>query len=178
MKPKLFRLVLLTTMLLGATVLAQTPPETLNKKARTPEDYTVRTLKEIASHGSMLATENSAAESATFLNGDLAPSRVRVTYRGTSRPLAANKKKLIAEWAARYAGNPGYYTLPFTNEVRFREAGVDHWLVVKKSDLPDLKRQFKKGAAIDLYLLRLGGLKNGNEWEWVLLVEKFARRRQ
>lgn len=177
MKPKLFSVVFLLTTVFGVSTLAQEPPGALRKKARTPEDYKVRTLKEIASLGSVLAKEDSAADSQTFLHGDLAPSRVRVTYRGTVRPVVPHKKKLIAEWAARYAGNQEHYTT-FTNEVLFRESGVDHWLVVKKSDLPDLKRQFQKGRAIDLYLLRLGALKAGNDWEWVLLVDKFTTPRR
>ncbi len=171
-------LVLLLSLLSLHTAVAQELPGALPKKARTPDDYKIRTLKEIATAGLVLLREDAGPEGEKFLLGDLFPSRVRPTYRGTVRPVAPTKKKLIAEWAARYAGNPEHYTVPFTTEVLFRESGVGHWLVVKKSDLQGLKRQFKKGATVDLYLVRLGAVKDGNGWVWVLLVEKFATPRR
>ena len=174
MKTTRFCLALLLSLLSLHAAIAQEPLGRSPKKARTPEDYRASTLKEISTRGALLTTEDGAVEGEKFLHGDLSPSRVRVSYRGAVRPIGQKKKELITAWANRYAGYPGHYTVPYTSEALFREAGVDHWLVVKKSDLPDLKRQFKKGAAVDLYLLRLGALKDGTDWEWVLLVEKFA----
>jgi len=168
-------LVLFLSLLSLHTAIAQEMSGALPKKARTPEDYKVRTLKEIATAGSVLMRQDAGPEGETFLHGDLFPSRVRATYRGVIRPVAQPKKELIAQWAARYAGNPDHYTQPYTDEVLFRASGVNHWLVVKNSSLPDLKRQLKKGASIDLYLIRLGALKTGATWEWVLLVDMFAK---
>jgi hypothetical protein len=162
-------------LLLSTGAVGQEMSGALPKKARTTDDYKVRTMKEIATAGSVLLREDAGPEGERFLDGDLFPSRVRATYRGGVRPVGKEKKELIAQWAARYAGNPDHYTQPYTNEVLFRASGVDHWLVVKNATLPELKRQLKKGGSVDLYLVRLGALKKGDNWQWVLLVDMFAK---
>lgn len=147
------------------------------KKARTPEDYKLRTLQEIAEVGSAIASERDddrKGDATTLVHGDLLPSRVRVIYKGTVRPLAQLKKDVISQWSYRYAGSLEHYTVQYKTDVLFNEAGLNHWLVVNKRVLPQLKRQIKNGRPVDLYLIRLGAFKTGDKWRWVLLVEDFA----
>ena len=64
---------------------AQEPIGPQPKKARTPADYKLRTLKEIAELGSPIAAERDddrKGDASTLTHGDLLPSRVRVTYKG------------------------------------------------------------------------------------------------
>lgn len=182
MKNKPFYLVLFLALLLaGDLASGQDSLGAKPKKARTPEDYKLRTLKEIAAVGADLVRERGGdiegdgkGHAATLVHGDLLPSRVRVIYKGSARPLTRNKKDVISQWARRYAGNPDHYTVPYASEVLFTEDGVDHWLVVKATFLPEFKRELKRGRAVDLYLIRLGAFKTRGKWRWVLLVETFA----
>ena len=143
------------------------------KKPRTPADYKPRTLQEIAAASE--AESRRDGEAAEVLLGDLFPSRVRVIYKGSARPLPQNKKDVIARWARQYAGDPLHYTVPYETEMLFTEAGAGHWLVVNKKLLPRFAAELKEGEAIDLYVIRLGGIRTEGKWEWVLLVETFAR---
>jgi hypothetical protein len=182
MKSRPFHLLLFLPLLLaGGFAYGQGPLEAGPKKTRTPGDYKVRTLKQIAAAGSHLVRAASYGtggvrerEVLRLVHGDLLPSRVRVTYKGPTRPLARSKKDIISEWAQKFAGNPEYYTVPYTNEVLFREGRVDHWVVVKAASLPEFKRRLKRGSVVDLYLIRLGGFKTRGKWTWVLLVDSFA----
>ena len=144
------------------------------KKARTREDYQPRTLRRIAAEGLELV-RSTAPGATTVVDGNLLPSRVTVTYKGPARSLKQERGEVISQWAQRYAGSPDHYTLPYTSEVRFAERGVDYWLVVKSNDLPEISRDLKRGRAVELYLIRLGAFKTGGKWNWVLLVEDFAR---
>ena len=148
------------------------------KKARTREDYKLRTLKEIAELGSTIASERDddrKGDATTLVHGDLLPSRVGLTYKGATRPLPQIKKDVISQWAVRYAGSLEHYTVHYRTDVLFGEAGVNHWLVINNSLLPRLKRELKRGRPVDLYLIRLGAYKIGNKWRWVLLVEDYAK---
>ena len=147
------------------------------KKARTPADYTLRTLREIAELGSTIAAERDdemKGDATTLTHGDLLPSRVRVVYKGSMRPTTKVKKEVISYWSNKYAGAPQHYIVAYTHEALFGEAGRNHWLVVNKRIVPRLKREFKKGQAVDVHLIRMGAYKSGDDWRWVLLVEDFA----
>ncbi|MBC8032130.1 MAG: hypothetical protein H7Z16_18750 [Pyrinomonadaceae bacterium] len=178
MKHKPVFLALLLTLLFGSTLAhGQDSLGPRPKKARTPEDYKLRTLKEIAEVGSAIASERDddrKGDATTLVHGDLLPSRVRVIYKGTARPLPQLKKDVISQWSNLYAGSLNHYTVQYKTDVLFNEAGLNHWLVVNKRVLPQLRRRLKKGRPVDLYLIRLGAFKTGDRWRWVLLVEDFA----
>jgi hypothetical protein len=144
------------------------------KKPRTVDDYIPRTLKELglSQSGSRRDMES---EARFVVQGDILPSRVRVTYRVSARSLPQEKKDLIAVWAQRFAGMPEFYTVPYEREVLFAEEGDEHWLAVKKSLLPGLAQEVRKGQAVDLYLIQLGRIRTGDKWVPVRLVEAFAK---
>ena len=149
-------------------LLAQVGP----KKPREFADYSPRTVKEISQ------LQGTAAESPNknvAIHGEIFPTRVKVVYGATSRPLAQPKKDAIALWANRFAGAPETYTASYQKEVLFRENGEEHWLAVRKELLPRFDQELKKGAGVELFLIKLGSARNGDEWEPVLLVEKFLK---
>ena len=143
------------------------------KKPRTPDDYKPRTLKAIAAASE--AESGRDKNAAEVVLGDLFPSRVRVNYKGSARPLPQSRKDVIARWARRYAGDATHYTAPYETEMLFNEDGTGHWLAVNKRLLPRFEKELKEGEAIDLYVIRLGGIRTEGEWEWVLLIESFAK---
>lgn len=175
MKLTLSCLALILTLLFGGYLAhGQDPLGPRPKKARTPDDYKLRTLKEIRAVGADIVKEQTEGAT-TLVHGDLFPSRVRVTYKRSTRPLTPEKKDVIYRWAQQYAGAPQHYTGQYTAEALFTENGADHWLVVKSEDPPWLRKNVRRGRAVDLHLIRLGAFKSRNTWQWVLLVEHFAK---
>lgn len=143
------------------------------KKARTLDDYKPRTFKEIIAEG--LERESHDAADKIIVHGDLLPSRVRATYQGSARLLPPGKKDVLHRWAQLYAGAPTHYTVPYTAELLFSEGQRDYWLTVRKESVAQFRKQLKKGDAVDLYLIRLGGLRTGDGVERLLLVETFRQ---
>ena len=173
-KPILLQVVVIVACALGAGAsYAQEPLGAGPKRARTPDDYKPRTLKQIAAASEAEGNREKDAEEVVL--GDLFPSRVRVVYKGSARPLPRSKKDVIHRWAQQYAGNPVHYTAPYETEMLFDEDGAGHRLAVHKRLLPRFERELKEGEAIDLYVIRLGGVRTDGKWEWVLLAETFAK---
>ena len=164
----LFLVPLLALLIVEVRVYGQELSGPGVKKPRTAEDYKVRTLKEIDS----LSVEDARSERGEeVLTGNLLPSRVRVTYQGAQRPLSKARRKVIGRWAQRYAGDPQHYLGPYQTEMLFREDRINRWLVVNQDLLPRFKKELRRGEAVELQLIRLGGFKTNRKWEWVLLVE-------
>ena len=150
------------------TVFAQVGP----KKPREFDDYTLRTLEEISQlQGSVIESSNKDVA----IHGEIFPTRAKVVYEVTSRPLVQHKKEAIAAWANRFAGAPETYNRPYQNEVIFSENGRKHWLVVRKEFLPRFEQELKKGETVELFLIKMGSARKGDTWEPVLLVEKFLK---
>lgn len=145
-----------------------------NKKARTPADYQLRTLKELVALETAAESRHDE-EDGVILRGDVRPSRVRVTYKGATRPLPRSRKDVLEKWARRFAGNPEHYTVPYETELLFIEDETKHWLAVNEKLIPQLEKELKAGAAVDLYLVRLGAVRTAGEWEWLMLVESFQK---
>ena len=175
MKSKSSHFVLLTALLLGCTwAYGQDSLGARPKKARTPDDYKPRTLKEVVAEGAGAESRGNKEETMR-VHGDIIPSRVRATYTGTARPLPQIKKEVLRQWARLYAGSPEGYTEPYETEMLFTEGGAKYWLAVRKKSLPQFERELKRGEAVDLYLIRVGAAKTSEEWESMLLVESFQK---
>jgi len=149
------------------------------KKPRTIADYQPRTLRQLTN----LLPETSRAALAKrgiegnkdmkqIVHGELFPSRVKVVYSGTQRPLLEDKRNLIISWANQFAGMPEFYTVPYQTELLFTEGVEKYWLAVHK-DL--LAQDWKQGEALELCVIKLGNVRIGAEFEPVLLVEKVIR---
>jgi hypothetical protein len=106
--------------------------------------------------------------------GKIMPSVVRVTYTGQSRRLSAERKKFIELWAGSYATTPNYGSF-FETEFLFKEEPDEYWLPVAKQIIPYFSKELDKGRAVDLYLIRPGGLRTKDKADWVFLVEEFQK---
>src|SRR6185295_9126011 len=104
---------------------------------------------------------------------EIFPSRVKVVYDGTKRPLLDTKKSVIVQWANQFAGSPEFYTAPYETEMLFIENSESYWLAVRKEFVAQFEQELKKGDAMELFLIKLGSARNGDELVPVLLVEKF-----
>lgn len=175
MKTRLCLFVLLLTSL-GATILAYSQGE---KKPRTVADYRARTLRELTTlQPDYVANDPSYQDGKDIrivVHADLLPSRVKVLYDGTTRPLIEDKKHVITAWANRPMGVPEFYTVPYDTEMLFSEDGENYWLGVRKEFLPRFEQELKKGEVVELFLVKLGNIRIGEKLEPVLLVEKFAK---
>ena len=163
----------LAFLLSGNLAYGQALTQASSKKPRTLDDYQPRTLKEIAA----LEPDPKSLrdkQDRLFVTADFLPSRVRVTHRGSTRPIPKFKKEALCQWARLYAGFPEHYTKPYQTEMLFVENGVRYWLAVPKKSLPQLKK-FKKDEALDLYLIRVGGAIIAEKYDWMLLVEDFQK---
>jgi hypothetical protein len=148
------------------------------KKPRTVEDYRWRTLQELTTlQPDYLGrdTHNKDPNLRVVVHAELLPSRVKVLYDGTTRPLVGNKKYVITEWAKHYAGAPEFYTVPYQTEMLFTEDGKSYWLAVRKEALTKFEQEFKKGDKVELFLIKMGNAHTGDKLEPVLLVEKFSK---
>ncbi len=175
MKRRSSYVVLLVALLLGFNLAhGQDPRGPGRKKPRTPDDYKPRTLKEVAAKAAD-AEGRRNKEDTMVVHGDTLPSRAKVRYAGTARPLPQNKKEILRQWARLYAGFPEGYTEQYETELLFTEDGTEHWLAVRKRDLPKLEQLLQRDEAAELFLIRVGAAKSPGGWESVLLIESFQR---
>lgn len=169
-------LLLLLLISVGATISVYTQGE---KRPRTEADYLVRTLSQLAAllpetfvDSPHLKDDNLRV----IVHADPLPSRVKVFYDGTARPVIENRKQVITQWANSYAGAPEFYTRPYETEMLFTEDGKSYWLAVKKEFLPGFEQEMKKGDALELFLIKLGNARIDDKLEPVILVEKFVKQ--
>ena len=165
---------LLSLLLCGNLAYGQDSPGAKPKKPRTPADYEPRTLKEVAAQGADAQSRGNKEET-LIVHPDILPSRVTVTYGGSTRPLPHSKKEVLRQWARLYAGSPEGYTEPYETEMLFIEDGSEHWLAVRKKSVPHFERELKRGDAVNLNLIRVGAVRASDGWELMLLVESFAK---
>jgi hypothetical protein len=162
---------LFVALLLGGSLAYGQEPAGV-KKARTPADYEVRTLRELAEKGAEADSRSDKAETRVVYSNIL-PSRVSVTYTGATRALPQLKQDVLHQWARLYAGSMESYTTPYQTEMLFQERGRTYWLAIRKDLLSRFRQDLKKGKGLDLFLIRLGAARLADNWEPVLLVESF-----
>lgn len=141
-----------------------------HKKPRTPDDYQLRTLKEIVSMKPDPKDLRDKQDRLVVTANDL-PSRVSATYTGATRSIPQLKKEVIRQWARLYAGSIEHYTEPYQSEMLFMDAGVGYWLAVPKNSR--LSQNLTKGQTVNLYLVRVGAAIFRDKFDWILLVEDF-----
>ena len=110
------------------------------------------------------------------LRGKIMPSVVRAVYTGESRPIGSERKKFIELWAGSYS-TPDYGSF-FESEFLFKEGTDEYWLPVQKQVASYFSKELTKGEAIDLYLIRPGGLRVKDKADWVFLVEEFLKPKE
>jgi hypothetical protein len=161
----------LTFLLTSTLAFGQDASRAGNKKPRTLDDYQPRTLKEIVTMKPDPKDLRDKQDRLVVTADDL-PSKVLITYTGSTRLIPQFKKEAIRQWARLYSGSIEHYTVPYQNEMLFMENGVEYWLAVQKNS-PLSKREIRKGAALNLYLTRVGASIVGDKYDWTLLIEDF-----
>ena len=149
---------------------AQEPTGPHPKRARTPDDYKVGTLKELAAKAASAEARGNKEET-MVVDSDLSPTRVTAKYAALTARTPQTKSELIRQWARLYAGAPETYK-PYEVDVAFTEDGNQYWLTFKQKTLTSLlKSAWNK--PVDLFLIKMGAVKQDDKWVPVLLVESF-----
>jgi len=141
------------------------------KRARVPEDYQAGTLKELAAKATGAESIGNKEET-MVIDPDLSPTRVRATYAGLTARIPDAKAELVRQWALRYAGAPETYKR-YEVDVAFKEDGIDYWLTFSKKTLDSFWKADVLNKPVDLFLIKMGAIKQGDKWTPVLLVESF-----
>lgn len=155
---------------LPLVVQAQEPVGARPKRARTPDDYKAGTLKDLAAKAASAESRGNKEET-MVVDSDLSPTRVRAKYAGLTAKTPQDKAELIRQWARLYAGSLDTYK-PYEVDVAFTEDGQQYWLTFRQKTLTDF---WNSGwnKPVDLFLIRMGAVKQGDKWVPVLLVESF-----
>lgn len=165
---------LLTLLLFEGWASGQEAGQARRQQPRRLEEYQLRTLKELA--GLKPAPHDLRdKQERLVVTADTLPSMAQVTSTGSTRAIPPLKKEVIRQWARLYAGLMEHDAERYQSEMAFVEDGVRYWLAVPK-DSPLLANQsFKKGASLNLYLVRLGAVIVGHKYDWTFLVEEFRK---
>jgi len=155
---------------LGISISAQEPARP--KRARVAEDYQSGTLKELAAKAASRESLGNKEET-MLIDPDLSPTRVRATYAQLTAHIPEPKAELIRQWARRYAGAPETYTKAYEVDVAFTENGTQYWLTFHKKALESFWKADALNKPVDLFLIKMGSIKQGDTWTPVLLVESF-----
>ena len=108
-----------------------------------------------------------------YICADPFPSKIKLVYLAKSRPLSADKKKLITYWL-RSKSLPETKVDLFLTEVLFREGADEHWIAVQKPLLADLPKEVKRGQSFDGYVIFMGTIKKvGEQREWLFAMNEF-----
>jgi hypothetical protein len=134
------------------------------------EEYQPRTLQSIIDmHHDAL---EDSSENELFLSSDSFPSKVKLVYLAESRPLPANKRKLLIAWAKSYQQPKAPEV--FATEALFKEGANEHWIAVQKPLLDALPKEVRKGQEINAYVIFMGGIKKaGEQKEWLFAMNEF-----
>jgi hypothetical protein len=98
--------------------------------------------------------------------------RTRATYRGSSRKVSSNKSKFLAKWLKE---NKYPEAMLPREEFLFREGETDHWLIMQNIVAQHFVAEIKAGAAVDLYLVLMGSVKEDGNRSFVILINEFKR---
>ena len=143
------------------------------------EQYKARTLGEIIKQNmDEIAGRDAPSRDKVSIvfTGDSLPSRVRVTYTGTTRKIPPARKAHIDEWAKSFGVKPEMVAL-FEDEMLFLECSTEHWLPVQKQVVPYFEKELKKGDMVTLYTAFTGGRKIDGAWNWIFVVNEFQAYR-
>ena len=171
MKLKTSLAALFAVYFFALTIHAQDPAGPQPKRARVPEDYQAGSLKELAAKAAS-SEKRGNKEETMVVDPDLSPTRVTVKYGGLTGRTPENKAELIRQWARLYAGSLDTYK-PYEVDVVFKENGSDYWLTFTQKTLKSFWDSGLWNKPVDLFVIKMGTVKQGNKWVPVVLVESF-----
>lgn len=139
------------------------------------QDYQPRTLQSIIEmHREDIADlDRTAKDKAMLLTCDNFPSQTVLYYKGKSRPLPADKEKLLQAWREMLKGQ-GSPPDEFQTEVLFREGRQNCWIALQKSLLDALSKEVKSGETLRAYVVWVGAIRAGKQWRWLFAMNGFT----
>jgi hypothetical protein len=143
------------------------------------EEYKARTFAEVVRRNNEeLAAANARNDNkvAVIISADPLYSQVRVTYTGTTRKVAGERKAHLEDWAKSFSVKPEVLAL-FDTEMLFLECSSEHWVPVQKQVMRHFEKELKKGDPVTLYTMFAGGRKIEGSWHWFFLVNEFQAYR-
>lgn len=135
------------------------------------ERYVHRTLRGIISSHS---NQETLGKSNMLLTGDTFPSRVRVTYTGSSRKIPPARKQHMDMFAGSFNIAPALIA-KYETEMLFKEGPDEHWLPVQKDLIPFFEKELTKGEEVILYAEWVGARKVEDKWDWIFIVNEFQK---
>lgn len=172
MKLRTLLAVVLSVCALAFTVQSQEATAPRQKKPRTPDDYQAGTLKDLAAKAASTDARGNKEET-MVVDSDLSPTRVTAKYAGLTARTPERKAELIRQWARLYAGSLGTYK-PYEVDVAFTENGTQYWLTFRQKTLTEFWKS-DSTKPVDLFLIKMGAVKQDDKWVPVLLVESFQQ---
>ena len=145
------------------------------------KDFERRTLKEIIAINESEDVDDQKRlpnQNRMIMRGKILSSVVRVNYMGESRSISEERKKFIELWAGSYFSQTPGYASHYESEFLFKEGNDEYWLPVQKQVARYFPKELKKGDAVDVYLIRPGGLSVKGKTDWVFLVEEFLKPKE
>ena len=71
----------------------------------------------------------------------------------------------------------GYWRKMFKEEPPpadvFREGDKEHWIAIQKPSVDDLEKDVHSGQTIKGYVIWIGAIKPGKQWEWLFAMNGF-----
>lgn len=111
-----------------------------------------------------------------FLGGSSFPSLPTIQYLDSARVTSARRLGLIQLWIQAYE-IPDEVPGDYTEELLFREDGLELWLPVRGAVIEELESVAASGDPLTLYVVWVGALSRRADIEWVFLVYGFQPER-
>jgi hypothetical protein len=96
------------------------------------------------------------------------PTRARVEYRGSWRPISAEAREVISAFISA-TGLDSQVVAYFRSEALIAEEGRELWIPVQQSMVPRL-REMEPGAAVTLFVMWVGASQYGSRLQSVFIV--------
>jgi hypothetical protein len=136
------------------------------------EKYQRRTLRSVVdSHHDDIERLNSDKK-AMLLTGDSFPSQTELLYLGESRPLP-DKQSLLFEFWRKMFKDQAPTPEEFSSEMLFQEGTERRWIAVQKPLIDPLTKEVQKGQRLNAYVIWIGAIKDGEDWEWLFAMNGF-----
>jgi hypothetical protein len=144
------------------------------------DDFKRRTMTEIIKINNDDSVEDFKrlnSQNALIVRNNFLPSVIRLTYTSDVRPVGQARLKFIEMWVAVIAKQKDLHKL-YQREFLFKEGADEYWMPVQEPVTKYFDKELKNGDLVDLYVVRPGGVKTGDQVDWVFLVEEFQKLKE
>lgn len=142
------------------------------------DKYKPRTLSETISldpegkNADVIIMKKDVPQMVAYTN--LLYSQVRVKFMNKSRPFSTDRKETLDLWKKTFGIEDKVFEL-YENEYLFKECENDYWIPVQKQVAAYFPKELKEGDMVSLFIIRIGGKKINNNWDWLFLTNEFIK---